>query len=232
MRNLKDKRNNTELLNKLIIILVFGFMWSLSEVAIGGALRKIGFHYRSGLLTGIGMGIMGVAFAIYRKPILLAGITFIAVLGKQLAIPLLHLTVLCRANSSIAVMLEGLSLAGVAAVMENRRKNGDMGRMLTGASAALIASAAFYYIGMHVAPCRYLLSFNRPGGLISFLTVEGLIWAVFSAILFPAGFWAGNQVKEYIIDVQIKRPAIYYLSASVLAVGFLIGNAIFVVAGF
>jgi hypothetical protein len=61
--------------------------------------------------------------------------------------------------------------------------------MAMGGGAVLLASAAFYIAGMHVAPCAYLLSFKTLG---AFIVTEGLVWAAFSAILLPLGCAAGE----------------------------------------
>ena len=223
---------SAQLINGIFIILILGSFWALSEAALGGSLRKMGFPYRAGLLTGIGFGLMGIMFGILKRPLMLIGVALVAVLGKQLAVPILHISIMCKANSCVAVILEGLALTGTLAIVGNMIKKSEIRRMLSGGSAALIASAAFYYIGMHVAPCRYLLSFNHPGGLISFLTVEGLVWAAFSAISFPVGYWIGDKIRGSLYNFTVRKPLIYYASSSAIVVLFWVGNAILIMKGF
>ncbi|HLE50500.1 MAG TPA: hypothetical protein VI755_00455 [Anaerolineales bacterium] len=200
----------------LIAILVFGSLWGLSEVVLGSAIRAAGLPYRAGILTGVGMGIMGMAIGIFRKPVMLAGIALVAILCKQLAVPILHASVMCEANSCLAVMLEGLALAGVVSLAGRKLDRGYLIKIVSGALAALLVAAAFFFIGMQVAPCRYLLSFNRPGGFMAFLAVEGLVWAAFSATLFPLGYWAGARLRDVVPVFGTRKPWLYITSAALV----------------
>jgi len=192
----------------LLGILVFGSIWGLSEVALGGGLGAAHFPYRSGLLTGIGMGLMGMALVIHKKPAMLIGIGLVTVLVKLLAVPILHISVMCKANSCIAVFTEAVALSLVAFLLMSEMGKSVHARMGGGAIAAIIASVGFYFIGMQAAPCQYLLSFT-PGG---FIITEGLIWAAFSAILLPLGYLAGMKLEAKTFPLLTRKTPLYYAS--------------------
>jgi len=195
-------------------ILVSGSLWGFTEVVLGGAMAAAGLPYRSGVLTGLGMGIMAVAIGAFAKPAMLAGIALVAVLCKQLVVPILHVSIMCKANSCLAVLLDGFALLGAVSVFSRRLDSSYLIRTAVGALAALSAAVAFFFVGMHLAPCKYLLSFNHPGGLISFLTVEGLPWMLSSALLFPAGYWIGGRLGEVAHAWRSDRPLLYYTIAT------------------
>ncbi len=199
--------------NTIIGILVFGSLWGLSEIALGGALKAASFPYRSGLLTGIGMAIMAAALAVSKKPVIPIGVGAVAVLAGLLVVPVLHVSPMCKANSSLALVLESGSLTLAASLIASRTGKNVYGWMATGGSAALLASVAFYFAGTHFAPCAYLLSFS-PG---SFVVREGLVWAAFSAILVPLGYSAGERLAENRLTVVTKRSALYSGSSLVVA---------------
>lgn len=221
----------TRLADVLVAIAVLGSLWGLAEVVLGGAIRAAGLPYRAAILTGIGLGMMGIAVGIFRKPSMLAGIALVAVLCKQLVVPILHVSVLCKVNSCLAVMLEGFALAGVVSLAGRRLNRGYLARIASGASAAMLAAAAFYLAGMRVAPCRYLLSFNRPGGFAAFLAVEGLAWAVSSAILFPAGYWMGTRLRDAVPALRTRKPSFYYTASAALTLGCWAASAFGIAAG-
>lgn len=221
----------TQLVDVLLGIAVFGSLWGLSEVVLGGAIRAAGLPYRAGILTGVGMGIMGIAVGAFRKPAMLTGAAFVAVLCKQLVVPILHVSVMCKANSCLAVMLEGLALAAVVSLAGRKLERSHSAPIAGGASAALLAAAAFYFIGMRVAPCRYLLSFNRPGGFLAFLAVEGLVWAIFTAMLFPAGYWVGVRFRDSGLALRTGKPFLYYTALTALLVCCWVGSAFAIAAG-
>ena len=215
----------------LIAILVLGSLWGVSEVVLGGAIKAAGLPYQSGILTGVGMAMMGIAVGVYRKPSMLAGVALVAILCKQLVVPILHVSVMCKANSCLALMLEGLALAGVVSLAGRKLERNHLAQIASGALAALLAAASFYFIGMRVAPCRYLLSFNRPGGLVAFLTVEGLVWAIFSAILFPAGYVVGARLRDTVLALRMRRPLIYCTTSAALVVCCWVASAFAIAAG-
>jgi hypothetical protein len=82
--------------------------------------------------------------------------------------------------------------------------------MGSGALAAITASIGFYFIGMQVAPCQYLLSFSPAG----FIVTEGLIWAAFSAISLPLGYLAGEKLAAITPAVLTRQPVYYAISTS------------------
>jgi len=209
MADIKGKQIDRQgAIHILIGILVFGSIWGLSEVALGGGLRAANFPYRAGLLTGIGIALMGIALVIHKKPAMLIGIGLVAVLVKLLAVPILHVSVMCKANSCIAVFTQAVALSLVAFLLMSEMGKSIHARMGSGALAAIIASVGFYFIGIQVAPCEYLLSFSPMG----FIVTEGLIWAAFSAILLPLGYLAGTKLEAKTFPLLTKKMTLYYAS--------------------
>lgn len=200
----------------LVGLLVLGSIWGFLEVVLGGAMKAGEIPYKGDILTGLGMMLMAIAVALYRKPLMLIGIAAVAVAVRQLSIPILHLPTFCKANSCLAVLLGGGALAGAVALAGRRLQRGVPARVAAGFSAGLAAGASFYYLGMRLAPCRYLLSFNRPGGFVAFMQAEGLIWAALCAALFPVGYRVGESLRAKVFDVRMTRPAFYYTASGVL----------------
>jgi len=200
----------------LIGLLVLGSIWGFLEVVVGGGMKAASIPYKGDILTGLGIGIMAVAVAMFRKPLMLIGIAAVAIAIRQTTIPILGLTTFCKANSCLAVMLGGTALAGCAAIAGRRLGRGILPRATTGFSAGLLASSSFYFIGMRAAPCPYLLSFNRAGGFISFMIAEGLIWAALGGVFFPAGYRLGERVTDSLADFRLRRPVFYYTASALV----------------
>jgi hypothetical protein len=213
-------------------MIVLGSVWGLVEVVLGGAMKSASIPYKGDLLTGLGIGIMAVAVAVFRRPLPLLGIAVLAVALKQLAVPILHLPFMCKANSCLAVALAGTALAGTSALAGRRLDRGVLPRAATGASAGLLGAVGFYFIGMQVAPCKYLLSFNRPGGFVAFLGAEGLIWGALGGLCFPAGYRLGLSLKTGVLDLRARRPVIYYAASAVVVALAWIAGGFAIAAGF
>lgn len=218
------KRKN--LLTLAIGILVLGSLWGMSEVALGGALRIAEFPYRSGLLTGIGMAIIGMAWANSKEPLMPVGIGVVSAMVNQLAVPLLGVSLMCKANSCLAIVIEAASLGIVATVLMRKTSN-VYTRMGTGAFAALLASVGFFCIGPHVAPCNYLLSFPHLG---AFVVKEGLVWAAFAGILFPFGYLVGEKLSLK-LPVLVQKGGLFYYGAAGLLTVFWGVSAMAIVSG-
>jgi hypothetical protein len=209
----------------VLALVVLGSAWGFLEVVLGGAMKSASIPYKGDLLTGLGIGIMAIAIAWFRRPLLVVGVAAIAVALKQLAVPILHLPFMCKANSCLAVMLAGGALAGTAAAVGGRLHKGLGARIATGFSACLLGSVGFYFIGMRAAPCKYLLSFNRPGGFVAFLGAEGLIWAVLGGVFLPVGYRVGLALGPSLYGLRTDRPAIYYAaSAAIIACTWIVSG--------
>jgi len=201
-----------------VMALVLGSVCGLMEVVFGGLLHHGFFQqFRSAILTGVGLGIIGFALAILGKPVIAVLIGIVAVLSKQMVVPVLGVSVMCKMNSCLAVMLEYGGFFAVAAITMNKMKKNAVLRPLTAGAGVLAGSIAYYFIGMRVAPCAYMLSFNRAGGFVSFMAAEGLIWAAFSAVLFPLGWLAGEKYREGVFALS-QRPRLFYAGASAIVI--------------
>jgi hypothetical protein len=202
-----------------MLVLLFGSIWGLSEALLGSAVRSAVLPLRAAILTGIGMGLMGAAFGATRKPALLPAIALVTAATMQLAVPVLQCSFLCRANSGLAVVLHGAWLAGVLSFTGLAGRKSVPAYAIAGFSAAILSSVAFYYGGMKLAPCDYLLSFAGEGGLARFFIKEGAIWAVFSSVLFPAGVAAGAGLNNTVMSWKSRTPGIVYgASAASIAI--------------
>lgn len=203
---------------QIILLLALGSLCGLIEVVLNGALRAGNFPWRAAALTGLGMGILAFIFAIYRKPVMALGVALVAVLVKQLAIPVLNQTFVCDANSCLAIGLEYSALAAVSIFTMKKMQTQTSLRFLTGGTGAFIGSIAFYLIGMHVAPCNYLLSFNSATGFVSYLYRESLSWTLFSAVLFPIGWFIGVKSETALTGLFESKPQFIYVGASALTI--------------
>lgn len=214
-----------------IIVVVLGSVWGFLEVVVGGAMKSASIPYKGDLLTGLGIGIMAVLLAWRRTPAALLAIALVAVAVKQLAVPILHLPLMCKANSCLAVGLAGGALAGTSALAGGRLGRSLWVRTAVGVAAGLLGSMGFYAIGMRLAPCNYLLSFNRAGGFAGFMLAEGVIWAALGGVFFPVGYSLGLRLRNAVYGLRSRRPRVYYgIIAAILASAW-IASGIAIAAG-
>jgi hypothetical protein len=224
------KTDRTRLANILIAVVLLGSLWGFAEVVLDSAIRAAALPLRAGILTGIGIGLLAIAMGTFRRPALLVLIPPVAILCKQLVVPILNVSVMCKANSCLAVALEGLAVTGVVYLIGRRLDRKRLIQAASGASGALLAAGAFYFAGMRLAPCQYLLSFNSPVGFVRFMLVEGLVWAAFSAVLFPVGYRVGAQLRDTIL-AQGRKPWLYYAASATIVVGSWVASAVAIAAG-
>ncbi|MFH0778851.1 MAG: hypothetical protein V2A71_09495 [Candidatus Eisenbacteria bacterium] len=200
-----------------LAVVVIGSVWGLSEVVLSSAIKAGGLPYRTGILLGVGMLLMGFAIAAFRKPAMLVAAAVVAILCKQLVVPILHVSVLCKANSCLGVLLQGGGMAGLAYVAGRRLHRSYAVRIFAAAAAALLARGTFYLIGMRLAPCNHLLSFNREGGFVTYTLLNSVPWLVLSAAAFPLGYWIGERAREPLFSWRaVRAPAFYAASLTAI----------------
>jgi len=214
-----------------LAVVLLGSVWGMAEVVLGGVMHQVGLPHRVAIVTGLGMGIMGLGLGAFRRVYMLPLIALVVVCVRQLAVPILHVPLFCKANSCLAVLIEGGALAGLAALagsrLAGRESNPDgsggmrRGQWITAAAvggcAALVASGAFHAAGMRVAPCDHLLSYNRAFGLVTYVATRGSFWAISSAALFPLGYLLGLRLADPAAAFRRSRPALYYAASALCA---------------
>ncbi len=215
----------------LLALLALGSLWGLSEVALGQAVRALVPEIRAGVLTGVGMACMGLFIGMTGRPGRLPLLALVTVLATQLCVPLLQCSPLCKANTSLAIVLHGIVLAGTVSLIASGSGSGPVRRGAAAFAAALASATVFYYAGMRLSPCSYLLSFNQPLGLFSFLLREGLVWAAFAAVLYPAGYALGARCAGPLAAYGASRPVIRLAAPGVLIALCWIAIATVVLAG-
>lgn len=194
----------------ILAIALLGSLWGLSEVLIDEGIRAAGIPMRAGILTGFGMLAMGIVFGLTRRPLVIIAMPVVAILMKQLTVPILGVSAMCGANSCLAVALQGFALAGVGTLFLRNRSGNLPGRAAVGAGAAMVSAVPFYFAGLKLAPCNYLLSFAGAGGFMSFMITEGLAWAAFAAVFFPMGALLGDRLLGRVVSIRVSQPVPFY----------------------
>ena len=87
-----------------------------------------------------------------------------------------------------------------------------------------VIAVGLYWAWLQMAPCNYVFSFG--GG--AFVVREGLVWAGFSALLFPLGFLAGTKFAEW---GGVRLPSPFYASSMAVLAVSVGGSAAAMVAG-
>lgn len=199
-----------------------GVLWGISETLLGNFIRVGAPSLRAGILTGIGMGIMGLFYGMYRRPILFPVIAVVTAFSVQLAVPILQCSILCKANSNLAVLLHGSCLSLITIIFNRTGRKSIASYSIAGFLSAGLSASVFYYAGMHLAPCDYLLSFRNSGGIVHFMMKEGALWAVFSSMGYPIGIIAGGYCLKALLVWKRRSPYSWYVTSSVATVAGLV----------
>jgi hypothetical protein len=211
--------SSVESLNRsgIAVLALCGVGLGLAEIILSAIMRSAGLPYRSVILAGLGMGIMALALAVYRRTTAILAVAALAALAKALAIPVFQMPFFCNANAYLAVLLNGAALAGLAAVGRGRMDRSRLLQSATGAGAALAGVGLFYLLGMYVQPCRPLLNVGAVGGWLVYLAAKGLPAALASALMLPAGYALGRRLREISPPAWTQQGSVGYpVSAAVL----------------
>ena len=214
IENTENKRQS--LVYLIIGILVFGSIWGVLEATLGGFLHLIIFPNKGAIMAGIGVAIMSLALAIYRKPSMLLGIGIVAASFKLLDVWLffLPITSIHIINPAMAIIFESLAFSLVAVfVMKRIAKNAFIG-VGAGVLAGLISAAAWVYFAIYVmnAPAYARVVFTAGG----YIANQGIAQAVFSGVFVPLGYLVGAKLEVKTSPALINRALYYATSAAII----------------
>ena len=229
---IKDIKNRQSVVRLIIGILVFGSIWGLLEATLGGFLNMIIFPNKGAIMGGIGMAIMGVALAVYRKPAMLPGIGIVAASFKWLNSWLLFVPIsaVYIINPATAIFLESLAFCMVVAFLMKRIEKNVYVGVWAALLAGLISVTAYGYFNVYI---MHAPLFERMGvsSVPEFIASHGVIQAVFFGVLAPLGYLAGKKLSAITSPVLVRRP-LYFYATSVAIICFCWGiSAVAVLAG-
>ena len=204
------------MLNLIIGILVFGSIWGFLEATLGGFLHMIIFPNKGAIMGGIGVAIMALALAIYKKPAMSLGIGIVAASFKLLDVWLFSLPIISIhiINPAMAIIFESLAFSLVVTfVMDKMAKNAYVG-IGAGALAGLASATAWVYFAIYVmnAPAYARVVFTAG----EFIANQGVVQAVFFGTLLPIGYLAGEKLASQTFSYLLNRPLYYATSALVI----------------
>lgn len=217
---------------RLIIgVLIFGSIWGFLEATLGGFLNLIIFPNKGAIMSGIGMAIMGVALAFYRKPAMLPGIGIVAASYKWLNAWLLFVppNAIQIINPAMSIILEALAFSLVAVFLMNRmEKNVHIG-VWSAVLAGFMSAVAYVYFAVYVthSPIFARLGIKSIG---EFMVGNGVIQAVFCGILAPLGYLAGKKLTAVISHISARK-SVYYAISTATVLGCLGFSALAIIAG-
>ena len=214
----KDRHGSRQGMIQLIIgVLVFGSIWGFLEATLGGFLNLIIFPNKGAIMGGIGMAIMGIALAIYRKPAMLPGIGIVAASFKWLNAWLLFVppSAVQIINPAMAIILESVACSLVAVFLMNRISRNLFVGTGAGVLVGLISAIAYVYFAVYVthSPIFERLGIKSIG---EFITGNGIVQAVFFGVFLPLGYLVGEKLAAAISSVLVRRPLYYAASAAII----------------
>ncbi len=199
----------------VIAALVFGSTWGFLEATLGGYMNLVMFPNKGAIMSGIGMAIMGTAFAIYRKPGMLPVIGIIAAAFKLLdvwffALPPLHIK---NVNPAMSIILESLVFTAIAAFFLDRAFK-TAAAIGTGVVAGIISATAWVYFAINImnAPAygRVLTTVD------AYMSNQAVIQAVFAGVFLPLGYALGERLAAHYPKALAKRSLFFGTSAAAI----------------
>jgi hypothetical protein len=185
-------------------IIVFGAFLGLVEASLGKFIRGAGLP-RSPFVTGTGFLVMALGLAVFKMARVIPGITFMGILSKWLAVPLLGLPIFCQVNDHFAILLNGAFLFAGVAVFRKRIASGWKAQSAVAGLAAFGAGATFFALGRFLSPCTHLLSFRYAGGAAFYMLTRVAPATLLAAVLFPLGYALGRRLERWLLPLWLER---------------------------
>ncbi len=192
----------------LLNMVVLGTLLGLSEVAVGGSMRRAGLPLRGPLVTAIGFALMAVGLAVFKQGRVVPGIMAVGIFSRWLAVPLLGLPLFCQVNSHFAMLLNGAFLFAAIKVFKPHIGAGWKQRGAIAAAAAFSSGTAFFALGRFVAPCRHLLAFKYAGGAAAYMATRVAPAALLAGLLFSLGYALGSRLEKRVLPLWLARKSL------------------------
>jgi len=211
----RSMSNRQGLARLIIAVVVFGSIWGLLEATLGGFLNLVVFPNKGAIMGGIGMAIMGVALAKYRKPAMLPFIGIVAASFKMLNVFILFINPLGIVGPVAAIIAESAVTGLVAVLLIRRVRSSSMVNVGAGALVGILAAVAWIYFAVYGAnlPVLARMGVSSVGGYIS---SYGVVQAVFYGVFLPVGYLLGEKLAAVRVPGLSRWPVYYAASAGVV----------------
>jgi hypothetical protein len=184
----------------LLIILLTGLVWGLSEIYVGDVFYKFHVPFRSGSLTAVGMALLVISRMVYDKPgsSLAAGVL---AGGLRCLVPKIYLCHL------IAIAIEGCTFDATWTALRTGERQTLRRAWLTGAVAIYSGFLAFGIASI------YLFRFEKwvAGGVTgvgAWTLKSGSFGVALFIILAPLALMAGRRLATRLPrPVQVRVPS-------------------------
>lgn len=214
MKKISGNKLSVELIQILIGILVFGSIWGLLEATLGGVMHLVNFPNTGAIMSGFGMAVMGIALALYRKPVMLIGVGAIAASFKLLNVWILLIpaNVPHIINPIAAIILEAAAFSLVTSFLMNLMAKSNYAVVWAAFLAGMLSALSFALVAVYLTH----IPINTRVGMDSvrdFLLVNGLVQSVFAGVSAPIGYMLGRKLATITPNVLRHRPLYYAVSA-------------------
>jgi hypothetical protein len=219
------------ILGVVIAILVFGSVWGLVEAVLGGALHLVHFPYKGAIPGAIGMAIMAMFVAIYRRPKLVFGLGVIAALFKPLSAliygqPIFGPSVV---NPASAILLESVAFTLVVSLLFKGFESSIKARIGAGISAGYLSIIVYAILASAVGMGKWT-SLGLTEKLTTALT-DGTALAIAGTALLLLGYLVGIQLRPKFWQLSSTKASLFYASTTATIVCCWIGAAVAFASG-
>jgi drug/metabolite transporter (DMT)-like permease len=173
-----------------LLLILFGTVWGLNELAAGGAFYPANPALGAVWLTAIALLVLAAARALVNRPGSSTLIGVVAALYKAVNTEPFYCHLL-------GIVFVGLAFDGAAWLFLRGRKEVDLRACCAGIVGAYLGNALFACLMAFVVQSE----FWAVPGLEKFkdhLFITGTQVALASAFLVPLGFWAGLRLKTFL----------------------------------
>lgn len=219
MNNMKNYKtiSISSITQYVIGILVFGSIWGLLEATLGGAMHLVNFPNTGAIMGGVGMAVMGLSLALYRKPLMLMGIGAIAASFKLLNVWLLLIPINVPhiINPVAAILLEAIAFSLVASLLMNWMTKNPYTFVWGVVLAGMLSAFSFALVAVYVTH----IPITTQSGIDSvreFVISNGLVQAIFAGVLAPLGYLAGKKLTLITSYVSARKSVFYAISTTTI----------------
>ncbi|MEN8613810.1 hypothetical protein ABFB09_00810 [Dehalogenimonas sp. THU2] len=205
-------------LSLVLAVIVFGSVWGLMEMTLGGFLHTIHFAHKGAVMGGMAISLMAVFLSVTRRPLLVPALGLIAASFKPFSAFIFGQPVTSAyvVNPATAIFLESLAFALAAVVLHRAMETRVTARIgagfLAGALGIVLYAAVASTLGMGKWPVMDLAV--KIGTIVD----TGVPVALAGSVMLVLGNAAGKFGLPRLSGISALYPRFYHASLIALVV--------------
>ena len=205
-----EKKNNSNILYLALLTVVFGSVWGITELVLGGFLHAIHLPHKGAVMGGFAISLMAMFIAATGKPLLVPLLGVIAASFKPFSALLFGMPVMSPfvINPAVAIIMQALAVGAVLVVMKRMAGQHILARAGSGFAAGFLGFSLYgltaSVAGMGIWPTLDVAS------RLNLVWTSAIPIGMAGAVMMVIGSYLGRAGALRLSAFRMLHPRVFY----------------------